>query len=224
MNPEHKHHFNKCVECGQEPEFHKFADINEIHVYCPGKCLRLFIRCRSQELAETIWNTANPANVSHATALSENPEIHEWKHGGDPEPETEDEEGNIPTCECCGKKSREPRIDGWIRRGDIWLCSKKCMDDWYEMRLPSKSVPEDPVTNKETADEDKSYWDRQFDLYNLGREIDILRDRVNAADSVAAVASMDNDSTYDVDAFHYINSALSQIRAGLDWIETEVKK
>lgn len=169
INPEYQPHFNKCAECGQEPEFHKFADINEIHVYCPGKCLRLFIRCRSQELAETIWNTANPANVSHATALSENPEIHEWKHGGDPE-------------------------------------------------------PEDPATDKETADEDKSYYDRQFDLYNLGREIDILRDRVNAADSVAAVASMDNDSTYDVDAFHYINSALSQIRSGLDFLEQEIKK
>lgn len=159
--------FNKCVTCGQEPEIDHCELTDEVSVACPGSCYRLTLTCKGLKLAETLWNTANPANVSHATAFSENPEIHEWKHGDE---------------------------------------------------------PEDPATDKETADENKRYYDHQFDLYNIGREIDILRDRVNAADSVAAVASMDNDSTYDVDAFHYINSALSQIRAGLDWIETEVKK
>lgn len=166
---EYQPHFNQCVTCGQEPKIDHCEHTDEVSVTCPGACYRLSLTCKGFQLAAMLWNAANPANVSHATAFSENPEIHEWKHGGDPE-------------------------------------------------------PEDPATDKETADEDKSYYDRQFDLYNLGREIDILRDRVNAADSVAAVASMDNDSTYDVDAFHYINSALSQIRAGLDWIETEVKK
>lgn len=169
MNPEHKHHFNKCVECGKEPDLTYTPLTSEVTLSCPGQCARLCITCIGFDLAETLWNAANPANVSHATAFSENPEIHEWKHGGDPE-------------------------------------------------------PEDPATDKETADENERYYDRQFDLYNIGREIDVLRERIQAASHVGSIACIDNESPHDVDAFQYIISALSQIRAGLDWIETEVKK
>ena len=131
-------HFNKCVNCGQKPNFNHTPLSQETTVSCPGQCCRLNITCIGLELAETLWNTANP-----------------------------------------------------VGRGLL---------DW------------------------KLEADHQFDLYSLGREINVLRERVQAASHVGSVACMDNESPHDVDAFQYIVSALSQIRSGLDFLEKEIKK
>lgn len=131
-------HFNKCVNCGQKPNFDHTPLSQETTVSCPGQCCRLYITCIGLELAETLWNTANPVG------------------------------GNLLN---------------WKREAD-----------------------------------------HQFDLYNLGREIDNLRERVAVAKSVGSAACIDNESTYDVHAFQYISSALSQIGEGLDFLEQEIKK
>lgn len=82
---EYQPHFNKCVTCGQEPKIDHCEHTDEVSVTCPGVCYRLSLTCKGFQLAAMLWNAANPANVSHATAFSENPEIHEWKHGGEHE-------------------------------------------------------------------------------------------------------------------------------------------
>lgn len=93
--------------------------------------------------------TCETTPCSHATSFSSlfsktstdspAPDPLSTQVGGEPVPENDDEEDDIPMCECCGKKSREPRCDGWIRReGGRWFCSKKCMDDWYERRQPNE--------------------------------------------------------------------------------------
>lgn len=119
-------HFFICRECGQ---------IVSDHIAYSGLVAK--------------WNELNPSGWSHATAFSENPKFYVWNHGGDPDQENDDEEDDIPMCECCGKKSREPGCDGWIyREGGRWFCSKKCMDDWYERMQPIKPA-QDPETETE---------------------------------------------------------------------------